>query len=428
MLVHWIPAFTGMTAKYIMQGVRTQTQCRICRNSNLTEFLNLGPQPLANSFVAREKRDISEPVYPLRVLYCSQCSLCQLGEVVDPEILFRDYVYFSSGMPSSPHYCAYADEVTRRFIASPSDMVVEIGSNDGHLLAEIQKKGVRILGIDPAKNIAVQASARGIETLPEFFSEKLAHEIRDTRGAARVIIGNNVVAHIDDHHDLMRGVAALLADNGVFVLEAPYLGDMFEHLTFDTVYHEHLSYLALRPLQKLFDQFGMEAFDVAIFPVQGNSFRVYAGKKGAHEIQPSVAALMQKEIDMNFDTLPAYQKLAARIRELKNEVQAIVAGLKQEGKRIACYGAPAKGNTLLNYFSLGSDVLDFATEELPSKIGFLTPGTHIPVVHIEEARKNPPDYYLLLAWNYKDVVLKKEKKFRDNGGKFIMPVGGERII
>lgn len=411
-----------------MKEIRTQTKCRICRHEKLVEFLNLGMQPLANSFLPNIAAAGQELMYPLWVMYCTECSLCQLGEVIDPEILFRDYIYFSSGMPSSPHYTAYAVEVVDRFITSPNDMVVEIGSNDGHLLAEIQKKGIAILGVDPARNIATQASAKGIETLPEFFSEQLAHEIRKERGAAQVIIGNNVVAHIDDHHDLVRGVAALLSETGVFIFEAPYLADMFENLTFDTVYHEHLSYLALRPLQKLFEQFGMEIFDAQIFPVQGNSLRVYACKKGAYAVKPAVAILAQREINMGFDKLSSYQKLGQRIERLKNDVYRTVLAFKQEGKTIAAYGAPAKGNTLLNYFGLGADTLSFATEELPSKIGLLTPGTHIPILHIDDVRKNPPDYYLLLAWNYKDVILQKEKEFRDQGGKFIMPVGPVRII
>ena len=411
-----------------MKGAYTQTKCRICHSEELVEFLNLGLQPLANSFLQNIAAADHELIYPLRVMYCQSCGLCQLGEVVDSEILFRDYVYFSSGMPSSPHYISYADEVVRRFIASPNDMVVEIGSNDGHLLAEIQKKDVKILGVDPARNIATQASARGIETLSEFFSENLACEIRTQRGGAKVIIGNNVVAHIDDHHDLLSGIAALLSDDGVFILEAPYLADMFENLTFDTVYHEHLSYLALRPLQKLFEQFGMEIFDAHVFPVQGNSLRVYACKKGAYPIESGVAALVEKEINWGFDKFSSYQDLARQIEELKNDVCQTVMALKQDGKKIACYGAPAKGNTLLNYFGLGADVFSFATEELPSKIGLLTPGMHIPVVHINYARNNPPDYYFLLAWNYKDVILQKEKEFRTNGGKFIIPVGTERIV
>ena len=411
-----------------MQDVRTQTTCRICHGKELAEFLDLGAQPLANALLAKDDLGEPEPTYPLRVLYCKECGLCQLGEVVDPEILFRDYVYFSSGMPSSPHYMAYADEVVSRFITSPEDSVVEIGSNDGHLLAEIQKKGVKVLGIDPARNIAREASVRGIETLPEFFSETIARKVREERGTARVIIGNNVVAHIDDHHDLIRGISVLLADGGIFILEAPYLVDMFENLTFDTVYHEHLSYLAVRPLQKLFAQFGMEIFDVKVSPVQGNSLRVYTCKRDAHPIQGSVNALVKKELDLGLDKFSSYEKLADSITQLRDDVRSSVMMLKQEGKRIACYGAPAKGNTLLNYFALGNDILDFATEELSSKIGFFTPGTHIPIVHITEARKAPPDYYLLLAWNYKDVILKKETSFRERNGKFIMPVGSSRII
>lgn len=410
------------------QGVKTQTQCRICRSDTLAEFLNLGVQPLANSFLKPDAVGADEPMYPLRVMYCTVCGLCQLGEVVDPEILFRDYVYFSSGMPSSPHYTAYATQVVSRFTTSPNDMVVEIGSNDGHLLVEIQKRDVNVLGVDPARNIAMQACAGGIETLPEFFSEQLAHKIRTQRGAAQVIIGNNVVAHIDDHHDLACGIKALLSDNGVFIFEAPYLADMFENLTFDTVYHEHLSYLSLRPLQKLFEQFGMEIFDACVFPVQGNSLRVYACKKGAYAVKSTVGVLAQKEIDMGFNKFSSYQRLGQQIEELKHDVGRTIMACKQEGKKIAAYGAPAKGNTLLNYFGLGADVLSFATEELPSKIGLLTPGMHIPVIHINDARKNPPDYYLLLAWNYKDVILEKEKEFRINGGKFILPIGGERII
>ncbi len=383
---------------------------------------------MANSFLKSEAVGTHEPIYPLRVLFCVNCGLCQLGEVVDPEILFRDYVYFSSGMPSSPHYRAYAEEVAERFVKSSDDLVVEIGSNDGHLLREIQKKGVTILGVDPARNIAMLATANGIETIPEFFGEQIGKKIREDRGSARVIIGNNVVAHIDDHHGLMAGIIALLADDGVFILEAPYLVDMVENLTFDTIYHEHLSYLAVRPLQHLFAQYGMEIFDVKIFPVQGYSLRVYAGKKRMHPISSSVHDFLQKEYAMGLDTIDAYYALRDRIFALKNDVRAVVLGLKQEGKRIACYGAPAKGNTLLNFFNINTSLVDFATEELPSKIGLFAPGMHIPVISIEEARKNYPDYFLLLAWNYKDVIVEKEKEFRERGGKFIMPIGEERLV
>ena len=411
-----------------MQGVKTQTQCRICRNPHLVEFLNLGEQPLANSFIAKENISKPEPIYPLRVMYCADCGLCQLGEVVDPEILFRDYVYFSNVMPSSAHFRAYAENVVKRFASRNDDFVVEIGSNDGHLLSVIKQMGRRTLGVDPAKNIAAIANANGIETIPEFFTKAIAEKIRAERGPASLIIANNVVAHTDDHHDLAAGIEALLASQGVFVLEAPHLLDMFDNLAFDTIYHEHMSYLSLRPLMRLFEQFGMQVFDVEMTAAQGNSLRLYACRTGAREVLPSVAEMLARERATGLEREDAYHELAARVTSLNTEVVSVVSDLKKQGKKIAAYGAPAKGNTLLNYFGLGSGILDYATEELPSKIGFYTPGTHIPVVDINWARQNPPDYYLMLAWNYKNVIVEKEREFRARGGKFIIPIGLERIV
>lgn len=411
-----------------MNDVETLTHCRVCNNAELTEVIDLGQQPLANSFLRRDADFSSERFFPLRVMFCSRCHLCQLGEVVSPETLFREYIYFSSGMPSSPHYSAYAAEVHERCAHSPDNFAVEIGSNDGHLIGAIQKMGTRVLGVDPARNIAAQATSQGIETLPEFFGQRVAQTILETRGHASVILGNNVFAHIHDLHDVVRGIRELLAPDGVFILEAPYLVDMFENLTFDTIYHEHLSYLAVGPLQELFRQFGMEICDVRTFPVQGNSVRVYACHAGSRTIEKSVSLFLEKEHAIGLHSLTTYQSLAARIAKLKGDVREAVINLKQQGKKIACYGAPAKGNTLLNYFSLDATLLSYATEELPSKVGLLTPGMHIPVVHIETARQDPPDYYLLLAWNYKDVILAKEREFRAHGGKFIMPVGDARIV
>ncbi|MDP3770303.1 MAG: class I SAM-dependent methyltransferase [bacterium] len=411
-----------------MKSHTVNNQCRICRSHNLVKFLDLGEQSLANSFLHKDNLAIPEPKYPLAVFFCADCGLSQLVDIVSPEILFRDYVYFSSGMPSSPHFKRYADEVADRFISSPQDLVVEIGSNDGHLLREFKERGARILGVDPARNIAARANENGIPTIPEFFTETLARDIAQEHGHARVIIGNNVVAHIDDHHDLVRGVSALLAPSGVFIFEAPYLVDMFENLTFDTVYHEHMSYLSVRPLMHLFAQYGMEIFDAKTVASQGNSLRVFACKKGMRGVDQGVQVLVQKELEMGLDTIDAYHDLARKVGELKKEVISVVSDFKRQGKRIAGYGAPAKGNTLLNYFGMGPEMLSYATESLPSKIGLHTPGMHIPVVDIEEARKNPPDYYVMLAWNYKDVILQKEAKFLEQGGKFIMPVGSTRIV
>lgn len=412
-----------------MGDIKVQKQCRICHSSGLEEFLDLGETSLANAFLKHEDLKKPEQKYPLRVQFCQTCGLSQLKEVVSPDILFRNYIYFSSGMPVLPeHFKNYAEEVVTNFARSKNDLVVEIGSNDGLLLGAIQQLGMRVLGIDPAINIAQVANERGVETLAQFFSYKLTKNISKLYGKAKVIIGNNVVAHIDDHHDLVTGVKTLLGKDGVFIFEAPYIVDMFENLTFDTVYHEHLSYLSIRPLVKLFAQYDMEVFNAKIFPVQGQSIRVYVAHKGKFQPQEAVRKLLAKEKQMKMDLVDSYHQLAMRIIGLKGKVRNILYSLKEQGKTIAAYGAPAKGNTLLAYFGIGTDVLDYATEGLPSKIGMYTPGTHIPIIDINEARKNPPDYYLMLAWNYKDAILEKEQEFKSRGGKFIIPVNSAGII
>lgn len=409
-------------------GVRTVTRCRICESSDLTEFLHLGDQPLANSFLKASDLEKPEAKYPLRTLFCHECNLVQLGEVIDPRLLFSDYIYFSSGMPAGRHWRDYAQSVVKEFIQDPRDLVVEIGSNDGHFLAVVKETHANILGVDPAQNIARLANERGIPTVPDFFSKDVAEQILHDRGPAKIIIANNVVGHIDDHHDLLRAVVRLLAPSGVFIMEAPYLADMFENLAFDTIYHEHLSYLALWPLRNLFSRFGLEVFDAKVLPIQGNSIRIFVARKGVREVWPSVEDLVQKELLMKMHEPGTYFGLGEEIENLKDEVTSLLRGLKGQGKRIIGYGAPAKGNTLLNYFQIGPEILDFSTEELPSKIGVYTPGMRIPVFHVSKARQNPPDYYFLLAWNYKDAVLQKEQNFVKTGGKFIMPIGRERII
>ena len=370
-----------------------------------------------------------EPRYPLRVLFCGQCGLSQLGEVVRPDILFRDYVYFSSGMPHQAHFAAYAKEVVAGFLGEPDDLAVEIGSNDGHLLLELKKRGARTLGIDPARNIAAVANERGVETIPDFFSRDLAQRIFSERGAAKVIIGNNVVAHIDDHHNLMQGIDVLLVDDGAFIFEAPHIMDMVMHCAFDSIYHEHLSYVSLGPLARLLGEYGFEVFDAVVSPVQGNySLRAYVGRKGRHPVNDRVGELMSKEQELGLDRTETYGTLRERIEHLKTEVVGFIQARVKEGRIIAAYGVPARGNTLLNFFGFDSSIIRFATEELPSKIGLLTPGSYIPVVNISWARQNPPDDYLLLAWPYKNIIIEKEKSFLERGGKFIMPVGEERIL
>ena len=403
----------------------TNEECRICKGKNLTKFISLGDQPPANRFIKEEERNLSEPSYPLDVYFCADCNLAQLRDVVDKEELFKNYIYFSSGMPKlSNHFQKYAEDVMRRFLGK-GDFVVELASNDGILLKFFQDNGYKILGIDPASNVVKIAESMGVRTRDAFFSKELAAEIAAKEGKAKAILANNVVAHINDHHDLAQGIKTLLADDGVFVIEAPYLVDMFDNLSYDTIYHEHLSLLALRPVQKLFGQFGLEVFDMEVNPVQGQSLRVFVGHAGARPVSPNVQKYVDLELQKGFDKLESYRELAHRIENSQNQLIGVLRDLKKQGKRIAAYGAPAKGNTLLNYCQIGADVLDYALEDLPSKQGLLSPGMHIPVKDRKYTESHRPDYYLLLAWNYLNPILEKEAAYRAGGGKFIMPIGDE---
>ncbi len=406
--------------------INIRKKCRCCGSPQLSKFLNLGSQPLANSFLKTNENISYELKFPLEVFFCESCNFVQLIHIIDKDVLFRDYVYFSSAMPKvSIHWRNYAEYLIKNYLNPDKDLVVEVGSNDGVLLKFFQSKGFNVLGIDPAINIAKKANENGIPTLPEFFDEQLAKQIHEDSGAAKVIMGNNVFAHVDDLEGFCRGVAALLDRQGVFCVEAPYLIDMFENLTYDTVYHEHVSYLSVRPLIHLFHQFKMEIFDIEIVPSQGQSLRLYVAHAGQYEVQDIVGELVNKELDCGLDKLFKYENLADRIEKSKNNVVRIIEDLKKSGKRIAAYGAPAKGNTLLNYCGLNANLIEFALEDLHSKCGLYTPGTFIPVVPRTYAEANLPDYYLLLAWNYLNPILEKEDAYRNAGGKFIIPVGDE---
>ncbi len=398
-------------------------QCRICGSGELVPFMDFGRQPLANALLASDTLAQPEPTYPLRVVWCSHCNLVQLGDVVDPRLMFTNYVYHSSGMPAPKHFRDYAHSLVRAFIRSPQDLVVEIGSNDGHFLAEVKITGTRVIGVDPAENLARLAQERGVPTVADFFSAGVARAMVAAHGPANVIVGNNVVAHINDYRDLLEGITALLTPDGVFVLEAPYLVDMFENLTYDTIYHEHLSYLAVRPLQVLFSQFGLEIFDVQLYPVQGMSCRVFVDRRGARPVSARVHACVNRELALGLAQAAPYHQLAERVAASRDQVVTLLTRLKREGKTVAAYGAPAKGNTLLNYCRLGPGMLEYAHEDLPAKVGRYTPGMHIRIVDRHYTQAHLPDYFLLLAWNYLEPILAKEENFRRRGGRFIIPIG-----
>lgn len=408
----------------------THDTCRHCGSKELTLFVDLYDQPPANALVTVETL-VNEKKYPLRVFVCNACQLVQLRDVVDMDELFQGYVYLTAGAGSSwkTHFTNYAKILIDRFNLQTDSFIVEIGSNDGLLLSAFQDLGyTNVLGVDPALNVAKLANERGIPTLALPWNIKTAEQIFETYGKADVIIGNNVVAHIDNHHELFEGVFSILKQTGFFVFEAPYLVDMFENLTFDTIYHEHLSNLALRPVARMAQSKGLEVFDIELTKSHGISMRTFIGHVGRHEVTPRVHNQIAQELELKMDTVDAYLMLGKRIMERRAELRDLLNRLKGEGKRIAGYGAPAKSSTIINFLGLTTDTIEYLTEELSTKVGKLSPGAHIPLVHVEEARKNPPDYFVLFAWNHIEGILKKESALIEKGVKFIVPVGKEIVI
>jgi SAM-dependent methyltransferase len=400
--------------------------CRVCASRKLTEFLDLGSMPPANSFL--EQRDLGKPelTFPLKVYFCHNCSLVQLLDVVSPELLFGDYHYLTSAsQPLADHFVKMGQELALRFTRSKDDLVVEIGSNDGTLLRAIGDK-CRTLGVEPARNVAALAVENGIETINEFFSERIARQILKKYGSAKVVIANNVIAHIDNLHDIFSGAKALTGDGGVFVFEVHWVGNLIGDGGFDQIYHEHLSYFSLSALQRLVEQFGYKIFDAALMPIYGSSLRIYAGNN--QKVEKSVEELLSKEKAMELDRLETYMKFSEKVRRIKTELTNLLLQLKREGKKIAGYGAPAKGNTLLNYCGIDNKILDYLIDTTPFKQGKFTPGVHIPIYSPEKLNEAPPDYLLLLAWNYKDVILEKEKTIREKGVRFIIPVPEVKIV
>ncbi len=404
--------------------------CRACKGQAMARFLSLGPQPPANAFLRKEELDKPEMAFPLDVYFCSGCSLVQLCDIVSPDLLFRNYVYVSSTSPSFvAHFRGFAQEIAARFSLTPASLAVDIGSNDGILLKPFRELGVRVLGVDPADKIAAAATADGIETLPHFFTPALAESILCDKRHASVITGTNVFAHVNDLDELLGGVKILLEPEGVFIVEVPYLVDFLDKNLFDTVYHEHLSYFSVSSLHALFGRLGMRIFDVEKVGSHGGSLRVFVARKEAgRQTSQAVGRFMESERSRGLDSLPVYGEFACRVEHNRAALKGLLRDLKSSGKKIAGYGAPAKGNTLLNYFGIGPETLDYIVDDSAWKQGLYTPGVHIPVVRAEQLHSRRPDYVLILAWNFADPIMKNLAWFSGLGGKFIIPVPEARII
>ncbi|MFH1888557.1 MAG: class I SAM-dependent methyltransferase [Candidatus Omnitrophota bacterium] len=398
--------------------------CRICKSERLRRFLDLGSTPAADDFLTPQRLKEPEASYPLEAYICGECSLVQLGYVVPPEVLFqKDYPYESSMTETGvKHFHSFAKEVAGEFKLTAGDLAVDIGSNVGVLLEGFKKLGIGVLGVEPAPNICKIASQRGIETLNTFFNEDTVSRIIDVKGKAKIITGTNVVAHIDDLHALLNNIDRLLTEEGVFIFEAPYLVNLIENREYDTIYHEHLSYLSVKPLVRLFNMFDMEIFDINKQSIHGGSLRYFASRKNDYNISGRVGELLALEEERRIYDIKVLEAFAQDIRDNKTELTRLLQSLKKSGKRIAGVGAPAKGMTLLNYCGIGTGMLDFITEKSKLKIGKYTPGTHIPVLPDSELLKERPDFALLLSWNFADEIMANLKDYAATGGKFIIPI------
>jgi len=327
------------------------------------------------------------------------------------------------------HFNNFADAVVIDFNLKSDDLVVDIGSNDGTLLSAFQKKGIKVLGVDPAENIVKVANKAGIPTKCAFFNELEAEMLRREYGEAKVISGTNVIAHIDNLHDLVLGVKQLLSDDGVFIMEAPYLSDLIERNEFDTIYHEHLSYFSVRPLVKLFEMYGLKIIDIQKQKIHGGSIRVFATKKESTlNVHPRVQKFVIEEQAKGLCETQTYDEFTVRVKRLKSDLLKFLKSLRKEDKSVAAYGAAAKGNVLLNYYKLGTEEIDFIVDSISYKQGKFTPGTHIPIFPESQLLKKMPDYTLILAWNFAEEIIEKNKKYQDAGGRFIIPVPYLKVI
>ena len=408
----------------------TTDACRSCGARGLAVALSLGEMPPANALLTEPELQTLEATYPLELALCETCGLAQLTVSLDPAELFTEYAYFSS---YSTTMVAHAEALAVRMVArnglGPKSLAMEIASNDGYLLQFYARAGVPALGIDPARNVVERAAERGVETLCAFFGTALAEELRGSGRRANVLHANNVLAHVPDVNGVVRGIERVLADDGIAVIETPYVRDLVERLEFDTIYHEHLFYYSLTSLDRLFERNGLRIVDVERIPIHGGSLRVFAARAAtAPAASASVAALLEEERRVGVTTLAYFAGFADRVDSLRTELVALLDQLREQGHRIAAYGAAAKGAVLLNAFDIGRDRIDFVVDRSEYKQGRFMPGVHLPIDAPERLLADQPEEVLLLVWNFADEVLEQQREYRRRGGRFIIPAPRPRIV
>ncbi|MEZ0273971.1 MAG: methyltransferase domain-containing protein [Roseimicrobium sp.] len=403
--------------------------CRSCGSTSLEKVIDLGLQPLANNLLRPENLGQPEPRFPLDVWVCSQCWLMQISHIVPPVTLFSEYVYFSS---FSDQMLRHAREASLRYIEEKKlgadSFVIEVASNDGYLLKNFVQAGVPCLGFEPAANIAEVARKNGVDTHCEFFGTESASGVKATRGGADLILGNNVFAHAPDTNDFVKGLATLLKPDGWIVLEFPYGADMIDKVEFDTIYHEHVFYFTLLPLIPLFERHGLEIFHVERIAIHGGSLRVFAAHRGAETVRDSVAARSADEVYHGVNNPAYYQRFSERAEKVRADLIVFLEEQKTAGKRVAAYGASAKGSTLVNYVGEAAGSLEFMADRSTYKHGLLSPGLHIPILPAESLAEKQPDYAVLLAWNFAEEIMKQQSAYAEKGGRFVIPLPELRIV
>jgi SAM-dependent methyltransferase len=406
--------------------------CRHC-NAPLTEtFVDLGMSPLSNAYIAPDRVRAMEPFYPLHAFVCGSCMLVQLPPVERPEVIFSDhYAYFASYSDTWLEHCrVYAEAAIARFSLRPQSRVVEIGSNDGCLLQYFHKAGITVLGVEPAANVAEVAVAKGIPTKTIFFGSDTAHALKAEGHAADLLIGNNVLAHVPDLNGFVAGLKTLLRPDGVVTMEFPHLLQLIQGNQFDTIYHEHFSYFSLLTAERVFKEFSLTVFDVDQLPTHGGSLRIYA-RHSDNERLPVTAAvsrLLDTEKAQGLGDISAYCQFSESVRRVKRTLLTFLVEQKNAGRRIVGYGAPAKGNTLLNYCGVRTDFLDYTVDRSPHKQGHFLPGTHIPIHAPEVIARTKPDFVLILPWNLKDEIMQQMSFVRAWGGRFVVPIPGLQVL
>tara|TARA_B100000029_G_scaffold511680_1_gene606377 strand:- start:176 stop:1423 length:1248 start_codon:yes stop_codon:yes gene_type:complete len=403
--------------------------CRLCLSKDFRLVIDLGIQPPSNSFLSKNQLKIPEKKFPLRLYLCNKCHHLQLLDVVDKKELFANYLYMTSAnKPIISHFENYvADIYEKKLRGKNSKTVIEIGSNDGTLLKHFLKYDVKVLGIEPAKNLAKISAKAKIETINDFFDYKLAKKI-SKKVKADVIIANNILGHVDNLTSFIKGIKTLLNDEGIFVFEVPHAMNLLKNLEFDTIYHEHISYFSVIPLIRWFKNHELEIVNIEKQKVHGGTIRVYVSRKNKHKIMKSVSRIIIQEKKFGINKKTTYSDFAKKISKLKFDLVKKIISLKENGEMIFGYGAPAKGNVLLNYCDIDSRFIDFITDTTPLKQNKFTPGTHIPIKSPLIIRKKSNSIALLLAWNYKDEIVNREKQFLKSGGKFLVPIPKPIII